>query len=76
MQLIEGLAVGDPELSAVAERSIRDHVLMRDVFHCTPVELGEVSEADIELHWKIREAIRRKEENEVQYQRSKPQHGR
>lgn len=52
-----------------------EHILMRDIFHCTPKELGEIDEEEILIHWEIREALRQEEERQVQYQRSKSSYG-
>lgn len=48
-----------------AEQHVIDHLLMREVFHCTPSELGEQDDEKIRLHWAIRELLRKEEGKRV-----------
>ena len=54
---------------------IRDHILMRDVFHCTPAELEEIDADEIMFHWAILERLRHEEQRQVNLQSSKAAHG-
>lgn len=68
--MILNLPVTDHALAQQARQKIREHILMRDVFHCTPPELAELDHSDVLLHWEIREALReveRREEKRMRY---------
>ena len=54
-----------PECLPAAQQAIRDHILMREVFHCTPEALGNIDEEQIALHWTIREGLANKERKGV-----------
>jgi hypothetical protein len=57
--------VSYPECLPAAQQAIRDHILMREVFHCTPEALGNIDEEQIALHWTIREGLANKERKGV-----------
>lgn len=58
--LIRGLT--PDEYAQPAQQAIIDHLLMKEVFHCTPDTLAGMDHSEVMLHWEIREAIRKEEQ--------------